>query len=50
MATKSNPKQTSPKVASIASKLLRNPKTPAAVKKVAASDLAQTRKSTPKKK
>jgi hypothetical protein len=44
MATpKSNPKQTSPSVASKASKLLSNPKTPPAVKSVAASDLAQTR-------
>lgn len=42
MAAK-NPKQTSPKVAKIASKLLSNPKTPAAVKKVAASDLSQAR-------
>lgn len=50
MATKTNTKQTSPKVASVASKLLSNPKTPAAVKKVAASDLAQTRKASPKKK
>ena len=38
-----NLKQTSPKVASTASKLLRNPATPAAVKRVAASDLAQAR-------
>jgi hypothetical protein len=48
MATK-NSKQTSPKVAKIASKLLRNPKTPAAVKKVAGSDLAQARPSKKKK-
>lgn len=50
MAT--NAKQTSPKVASAAGKLLANPKTPAAVKKVAASDLAQARlrsKPAPKK-
>ena len=38
-----NKKQTSPKVASVASKLLRDPKTSAAVKKVAASDLSQAR-------
>lgn len=41
-----NKKQTGKAVASIASKLLSNPKTPAPVKKVAASDLAQA----PKKK
>jgi len=40
---KKNVKQTSPKVAKIASKLLRDPKTPKAVKKVAGSDLAQAR-------
>lgn len=40
---KKNAKQTSPKVAKIAGKLLSNPKTPTAVKKVAASDLAQAR-------
>ena len=38
-----NTKQTSTKVASIASKLLRNPNTPPSVKRVAASDLAQTK-------
>lgn len=38
-----NPKQTSKSAASTASKLLSNPKTPAPVKKVAASDLAQAR-------
>jgi len=48
MAT--NNKQTGKTAASTASKLLRNPSTPAAVKKVAASDLAQARyHSTPKK-
>jgi hypothetical protein len=41
MATGKNPKQTSSSVATVASKLLRDPKTPAAVKRVAASDLAQ---------
>lgn len=43
MATKepSNEK-TSPKVASTAGKLLRDPETPAAVKRVAASALTQT--------
>lgn len=40
---KKNLKQTSPKVASKAAKLLSNPKTPNAVKSVAASDLAQTK-------
>ena len=40
---KKNQKQTSPKVASKAAKLLSNPKTPKEVKSVAASDLAQTR-------
>lgn len=38
-----NPKQTSPPVASKASDLLRNPKTPPKVKSVAASDLAQAK-------
>jgi hypothetical protein len=38
-----NAKQTSPAVARVASKLLRSPSTPDAVKKVAASDLAQAR-------
>ncbi|HET6254808.1 MAG TPA: hypothetical protein VFE32_12075 [Puia sp.] len=38
-----NPKQTSPKVASKASAILRDPKSSAAAKSVAASDLAQTR-------
>lgn len=41
-----NTKQTGKSAASTAGKLLSNPKTPAAVKKVAASDLAQA----PKKK
>jgi hypothetical protein len=36
-------KKTSPGVAKKASALLRNPKTPPAVKSVAASDLAQAR-------
>ncbi len=36
-----NKKQTSPKVASLASKVLKDPKSPAASKTVAASDLAQ---------
>ena len=44
-----NKKETSPRVASIAAKLLSNPKTPANVRKVAASDLAQAGKSTKKK-
>ena len=39
-----NSKQTSPKVATKASAILRNPKSSAAAKSVAASDLAQTRK------
>ncbi|MDB5055629.1 MAG: hypothetical protein JWM44_3679 [Bacilli bacterium] len=39
-----NNKQTSPKVASEASKILSNPKSTAAEKSVAASDLAQTKK------
>ena len=44
MATKRQPnEQTSPKVASAASKLLRNPKTPPAVKQVAASALTQAK-------
>ncbi|MBF0171469.1 MAG: hypothetical protein HQK87_10365 [Nitrospinae bacterium] len=38
-----NSKQTSPKVASKAAKLLNNPKTPAAVKQVAGSALSQTK-------
>lgn len=37
----SNPKQTGKGPAKAASKLLRNPATPAPVKKVAASDLSQ---------
>jgi hypothetical protein len=41
---KSNTKQTSAKVATKASEILRNPKSSAAEKSVAASDLAQTRK------
>ena len=36
-----NPKQTSPKVASKASEILRNPKSTKAAKSVAASDLSQ---------
>lgn len=40
---KSNPKQTSKRVASTASKLLAKPSSPAKVKTVAASALAQTR-------
>ncbi len=36
-----NPKQTSPKVATKASKILRHPKSTPAEKSVAASDLAQ---------
>ena len=43
MATK-NTKQTSKKVATIASKILRNPKSTKDEKKVAGSDLAQTKK------
>lgn len=44
MATKKQPNEhTSPKVASTAGKLLSNPKTPAAVKKVAASALTQAK-------
>ena len=39
----SNKKQTSPKVASIASKILANPHSSKAAKSVAASDLAQAR-------
>ena len=39
-----NTKQTSPRVASEAARLLSNPNTPARIKSVAASDLAQTRK------
>jgi hypothetical protein len=41
---------TGKKDASKAGKLLSNPKTPAPVKSVAASDLAQTKKSPAKKK
>lgn len=44
-----NCKQTSPTVASKASKILRNPNSPRPVKSVAASDLTQARKH-PKKK
>ncbi len=40
-----NKKQTSPKVAKIASKLLSSPNTSKAVKTVAASDLSQTKSS-----
>ncbi len=50
MVMATNKKQTSPKVASVASKLLRNPATPPAVKRVAASDLAQARSKTSGKK
>jgi hypothetical protein len=46
MATKINPKQTSPAVATKASKQLSNPKTPSVQKSVAASTVAQTRKKT----
>ena len=42
--------QTGKTAATTASKLLSNPKTPAAVKTVAASDLAQARYKTPPKK
>ncbi|WP_290442584.1 hypothetical protein [Clostridium estertheticum] len=38
-----NAKQTSPKVASIASKILSNPKSTKSEKTIAASDLAQAR-------
>jgi hypothetical protein len=41
MAKKAANEHTSPPVAKIASKLLRDPKTPAPVKKVAASALTQ---------
>jgi hypothetical protein len=41
MAKKVDNEHTSPTVAKIASKLLRDPKTPAPVKKVAASALTQ---------
>ncbi|GEM_PF-1727285 len=51
MATpKTNPKQTSPSLASKAGKLLSNPKTPPAVKSVAASDLGQARLHAPPQK
>jgi hypothetical protein len=43
----SNNKQTGKTAATTASKLLSNPKTPAAVKTVAASDLAQARYKAP---
>ncbi len=50
MAT-SNKKQTSPRVAHIASTVLRNPRSSAADRSAAASALAQTpKKPTPKKK
>ena len=42
-AMKSNTKQTSPRVATQASKILSNPKSTPQEKSVAASDLAQTR-------
>jgi len=38
-----NKKQTSPRVATQAARLLRDPKTPKPTRSVAASDLAQTR-------
>lgn len=44
MAKPSNPKQTSPRAASAASEILRNPKSTAKQKTVAASDLAQARR------
>ena len=44
-----NKKQTSPKVATVASAILRDPKSPKPAKTVAASDLAQA-KGKPKKK
>ena len=47
MPSKGNPKQTSPKVASDAGKILSNPKSTPAQKRVAASDLAQTRPKPP---
>jgi hypothetical protein len=40
---------TSPKAASRAAKILRNPKSPASAKSVAASDLSQAKHSTKKK-
>jgi hypothetical protein len=40
---KTNPKQTSPRVASQASAVLRNPKSTPQQRSVAASDLAQSR-------
>lgn len=51
MATKKQPtnEKTSPQVASTASKLLRDPKSSAAVKKVAASALTQTANKVKKK-
>lgn len=39
-----NTKQTSNKIATIASKILRDPKSTPEMKKVAASDLSQTKK------
>jgi hypothetical protein len=45
---KKNPKQTSPSVATKASAILRNPKSTANEKSVAASDLAQARPHTKK--
>lgn len=44
MATKNINKKTSPKIAKIASALLRNPQTPKKVKQVSGSDLAQAQK------
>ncbi|WP_202929030.1 hypothetical protein [Chitinophaga agri] len=46
---KATNESTSKKVATIASNLLRNPKTPAAVKAVAASALTQTQNKSKKK-
>ena len=46
---KKNPKQTSPRVAKKASKILRDPKSTKIEKSVAGSDLAQTRPSKKKK-
>lgn len=45
-----NKKQTSPKVATVASEILRDPKAPKAAKTVAASDLAQAKGKSKKKK
>jgi hypothetical protein len=45
-----NKKQTSPKVATVASEILRDPKASQAAKTVAASDLAQAKGKSKKKK